>query len=498
MPGFEIAETLTVADIAVICPIAEEWDAIRRRITSIQEPADPTDTALPSFFGNLGGYSTIGVLCGKGQGNSATAIQHVCTKWRPKWVFLVGIAGGISEAGVRRGDVVVANFVYAIDFGKTQNGKYIRRPEYDFKPDRSLLAYADLLCNLSEHPWQNNITLARPDGASSSESKGHIGYVASSDKVVDDLGQEMYRIATDTITELHAIEMEAVGAGAAIHLAQSNAHISFLMVRGISDEPAATGANMEATGTGQRKEWKRYAAHAAAVFVEKFLMFRRTYDQQIESEDNPKAEIALNHDVSSVVIEFTEVAESAIVSLSALKEQIVELLRLELKGHPILLKLDYESQPRALRNDHYVLMSKVKNVITIETVSRAMPRRDIYESFTKLSAYYSRAYALKFRIDHTVLVNIAEFRRTFNTLQHLIVQLIAFVEMSRTFSDESIFHRLHDMKNQAIKTLERSEAKYCCEDQQGPANPELGEVAIGFDSVISLVHKILLEVTLPK
>jgi hypothetical protein len=74
--------------------------------------------------------------------------------------------------------------------------------------------------------------------------------------------------------ELHAVEMEGAGAGAAASLEQSRRSLGLLMVRGISDEPRAKRKRKakDESGKEQRKQWKKYAATAAAAFVRALLL----------------------------------------------------------------------------------------------------------------------------------------------------------------------------------------------------------------------------------
>ena len=111
-----------------------------------------------------------------------------------------------------------------------------------------------------------------------------MGYVASSDKVVDDADHVFFKTIRDTIPEIHAVEMEGIGSGSSIKLEQSKRAIGFLMVRGISDEPLSSieGRNSsneapntssdEITGSEQCASWKQYPAHAAATFVRALLL----------------------------------------------------------------------------------------------------------------------------------------------------------------------------------------------------------------------------------
>jgi hypothetical protein len=153
----------------IACPIAAEYDIVSRRLT-IPTPLD-ADAPLIGTIGQLGPHRVVCVLTGKGEGETAAALQWALGRWKSRWVLLVGIAGGFPEQKVRRGDVVVATFVYNFDFGKIEDHQFIRRPELDFQCDRKLLAYASLAAVRRADTWADAIGEKRPDNEPNSASK---------------------------------------------------------------------------------------------------------------------------------------------------------------------------------------------------------------------------------------------------------------------------------------------------------------------------------------
>lgn len=142
----------------------------------------------------------------KGEGNTAAAVQFTSQYWQPRWLFIVGIAGGFPEQKVQKGDLVVAQFVYDFDFEKLKNGAFERRPEYDYACDRSLLGHVEILATNKARSWLLSIAAPRPDGLPIKETRVHLGYLASSNKVVDDPTAEMYTAVKAVIPEVHAVE----------------------------------------------------------------------------------------------------------------------------------------------------------------------------------------------------------------------------------------------------------------------------------------------------
>jgi nucleoside phosphorylase/DNA polymerase III delta prime subunit len=255
-------------DFAILTPISVEWAAM---CAILSQSETPPAARLPTKTGYVGNHLVVCIKSGKGQANTAAALQHVFDTWAPRWVLLIGIAGGFPEVGVHRGDIIVAKHVLGVDFGKLTDGKYVRRPEYDFSADVRLLGHSEVVVDDSDQRWRQHINIGRPDGAPVSQSNAHAGYVASGDKVVDDPSHSFFVEVRASLPEVHAVEMEGVGAGASVRLESTHRVVGFLMIRGISDEPGH--ANKSATsGSSQRTLWSKYASAAVAAFVKQFLL----------------------------------------------------------------------------------------------------------------------------------------------------------------------------------------------------------------------------------
>jgi nucleoside phosphorylase len=175
----------------------------------------------------------------------------------------VGIAGGFPDQGVSRGDVIVAHTIHSFDYGKLVDGTFIRRPQQDINCDRQLLAYAGVAASEGLAECYQSVSETHPEQKSSSDFKIHVDcYVASSNKVVDDPDHAFYATVAGAFPEIHAVEMEGIGAGASARLAQSERAVGFIMIRGISDQPGSG-----VLGKEQRSQWKRYAVATAASFT---------------------------------------------------------------------------------------------------------------------------------------------------------------------------------------------------------------------------------------
>jgi nucleoside phosphorylase len=244
-------------DWIVLTAIEEEFDAA---VLQLEHAARFGQFPLPAKIGNVAGSRVLCVLSGKGSAVTAAVLAYLVGQTRASKVLLIGIAGGFSERKMRRGDIIVARTILAYEFGKLTNDNFIRRPNLDWQCDVGLLNYAMLV---AKKRWFERIKIPRPDGSPPNAIAVHDGYVISGDKVVDDATHSYFREATRGIEEIHAVEMESVGAGAAVQFLQTMGVLRFLMIKGISDQPQSAGSE----GSAQRAQWKKYAATAAAALA---------------------------------------------------------------------------------------------------------------------------------------------------------------------------------------------------------------------------------------
>ena len=268
-------------DIAIITILSEEYAAVRKRLKNTRH--DPGTQEQPNQYawtlGEIeradgGSYQAVLAMAGSpGTTSSSLATSKTIVRWKPRYVLLVGIAGGMMREELALGDVVVSSIIRAYEYGKIQEGRFEPRPDFQYKVDGSLLRNA---LSLSSKPWQKG--LRRKPVVATARSKVLTGPVASGDKVVDDVSSDFFAAVAKSFPKLLAVEMEGSGAAAAIEAASEEGHrVGFLMIRGISDMPPAASSNQQglarartqraAGGTQVRDRWKQYASDAAAHFA---------------------------------------------------------------------------------------------------------------------------------------------------------------------------------------------------------------------------------------
>ena len=196
------------------------------------------------------------------------ATYKTIERWNPRYVFLVGIAGGFRSDGLDKGDIVLSDVIYGYEYGKIRE-QFEPRYDWIYRCDTSLITGTRAFALSTD--WADKIREIRPDGIRKAP-KSLYGPIASGDKVVDNLDQEIFATVIRAWPKLLAIEMEGAGAAEAIELAKSAGYdVHFLMIRGISDMPQSGVDVTIGSQSGERNEWKKYAAEVAATFTISYI-----------------------------------------------------------------------------------------------------------------------------------------------------------------------------------------------------------------------------------
>jgi nucleoside phosphorylase len=248
------------ADFAIITALEKEARAVVSRLEhhSVQRfedrdirtyhcgqvPIQDTDRA----------YRVVVVLLPSiGNVPAANAVTDTITRWQPRFVLMVGIAGGIPQNDLDLGDVVVADQIVGYEYGKvTEHGIKPRDRVY---PASALML--DRVRNFWDDSWKEQINTPRPENAARAVPKLFIGPIASGNKVI--ASTEFRQQLTTHWPKLIGLEMEGEGVfAAAFDRPQIPAG---LVIRGICDMADKRKSD----------EWHEYAANVAAAFAISFL-----------------------------------------------------------------------------------------------------------------------------------------------------------------------------------------------------------------------------------
>jgi len=220
---------------------------------------------------------------------------------RPRWLLVVGIAGGAPASEFTLGDVVVATEVCDFNVGavlkdgsheyalhgwmshpevakvaanlpamRTQLGTWNSRESVHCPRPRIKISPGLLYGNAEWKKRLKNI-LERHVAERRQRPRVTAGAIACSDLVMKDT--ELFQICLKFARQVIAVEMESAG----VHKAAQERHVPFMSIRGLSD----------IVGFSRDPKWTAYACHTAAAFTRAFLLTRPIPQPLIASDQNP-------------------------------------------------------------------------------------------------------------------------------------------------------------------------------------------------------------------
>jgi nucleoside phosphorylase len=258
-----------VCRIGVITVVPEEFVQVLSQLHTTTNIAG-SQYYVPAL--NLNSTYDLVVMRLADRGNIAAleGARDLIEDFRPSYIFLVGIGGGIAgRDGTGLGDVIVADFVDYYEFRKIVDGEnQIRRNPYDHPSLRLRHSVAEQI----GEKWKARVTIERPKvgklkpklGKPKAETpKVIFGNIISGEKVLGDPTNKEQRRILKEFDKALAVDMESYGLARAVFHARASVQYNpqYLVVRGISDLVDKAGNN------ATRKLWRSYAANTAAAFA---------------------------------------------------------------------------------------------------------------------------------------------------------------------------------------------------------------------------------------
>lgn len=251
------SQPMSPVDFLLMAPLREEREALLTHLSAVQRvPPDERDIRVyyqaevaPEFSGGASGAYRIVVASplGIGRVEAATATADAIRRWQPRYVLLIGIAGG-NPAEVALGDVLIAD--QFVDYEQQKLSDAGARVRYQtYRADPRLYGAAQ---NLGQ--WESAVKVTRPQKRL---PRCHFGVVISGDKVL--AAKDALAPYRSDWPKLIGVEMEAAGAAAAAWEAPSRPGV--LMVRGVSDFADAN------KGSARVEKWRPYACDVAAAYA---------------------------------------------------------------------------------------------------------------------------------------------------------------------------------------------------------------------------------------
>jgi nucleoside phosphorylase len=246
-------------DFVVITALEEERKAFLKQLPQSRK-LPPTDGDIRVYHhaelpveidGTQGNYDLIILsLLNMGRVEATTATSDAIRRWEPRFVLLVGIAGGIASADIGLGDILIADKFVDYELQKIrEEGKSVRYQVH--------LAAPRLLGAAQNFDIEDCLKLLSTQPPIEKEPRRFVGAIASGDKVIafDEVIQEYQK----DWPKLIGVEMEAAGVATASFQA-ANAP-GFFMVRGVSDLADQKKDSAEV------KAWRNYACDIAVVYT---------------------------------------------------------------------------------------------------------------------------------------------------------------------------------------------------------------------------------------
>lgn len=203
-------------------------------------------------------------LADRGNISSGEGTRDLIEDFRPWFILLVGIGGGVAgRDGTSLGDVIIADYVDCYEFAKVVDGQNkLRRLPFD-QPSLLLRERVAEQAKVSRQ-WIRRMTIERPVAG---EPNAIVGNIISGEKVLGDPKNEEQKRILREFDKALAVDMESYGLARAIFRSRESVHYNpqYLVLRGVSDLVNRKGNNKT------RQRWRSYAANAAAAFAAEMI-----------------------------------------------------------------------------------------------------------------------------------------------------------------------------------------------------------------------------------
>jgi len=189
---------------------------------------------------------------GPGNVNAAIEVERAIARYNPRYLFFVGIAGGLKD--VRLGDVVAATKIYNYESGKSAK-EFLARPQMG-ESSYFLVQLAHDVAR--DNAWRGGISgLENPSV--------FVGAIVAGEKVIVSLQATELETIRSRYSDALALEMEGYGV---LRVGYSREQIRMIVIRGVSDYLAAKG---QADAAGSQTRASANAASFALSMLDRVL-----------------------------------------------------------------------------------------------------------------------------------------------------------------------------------------------------------------------------------
>jgi len=245
-------------DFAVIATLDEEYKAVKE-VFQLQEKDLKSEKNFSYYYKKI---KEVGVaffkFTGRGNLNSSSQTIEIIHNFSPRFIILVGIAGGVKN-NINLGDVAVSDNLEYYEYKKiSKKGEKPR--DNSIEPPSNKLK--DIIQYVGEG-WKDKIKTSRPDGKPKEETKVVHGLIMSGETI---LSGKVPQYILDKIINEKPIAFETEAAGVAEACYQTNHSSDYIVIKGISDYVDVEESQ------ALREEWRNYASEVAAAFSYGFIL----------------------------------------------------------------------------------------------------------------------------------------------------------------------------------------------------------------------------------
>lgn len=237
--------------VVILAPMNLEYKAMRGQLSELRRVWHPQGTAFE--VGRIPGLPWEVALVVTGEGNAVTAVlaERAIAWFRPRALFVVGVAGGLKD-DIELGDVVVATWVHGYHGGKDDDQGFRARPRG--WGSTHLLEQAARVVDITG-TWTELLPAPARPGV-------HFKPIAAGEVILNSRETPLALQLKQHYDDAAAIETESAGSAAAAHL---NGSLPVLTIRGISDKADGSKHLSDAEGL------QAVAASHAAAFTAALL-----------------------------------------------------------------------------------------------------------------------------------------------------------------------------------------------------------------------------------
>ena len=245
-------------DFAVIATLDEEYRAVKE-VFQLQESDLKSEKNFSYYYKKI---EEVGVAFFKfterGNLNSSSQTTEIINNFSPRFIILVGIAGGVKER-INLGDVAVSDDLKYYEYKKISKEREELRDIPVEPPSNELKGIIQYV----GEDWKDKIKTSRPDRKPKEETKVVHGLILSGETI---LSGKVPQYLLDKIISENPIAFETEAGGVAKAFYETTHRSDYIVIKGISDYVDVEESQ------ALREKWRNYASEVAAAFSYGFIL----------------------------------------------------------------------------------------------------------------------------------------------------------------------------------------------------------------------------------